>query len=112
MKIRMTLVPLLTASLPMIFARSDNQHNAAQAKRDGNERTMGEQSRSALDEMDEQTLGTRPSVAHLTARQEVETLLASLKLPIDERGRRRAEARAQWLDGADTPLELHDILVG
>jgi chromosome partitioning protein len=39
-------------------------------------------------------------------------LLASLKLPIDERGRRRAEARAQWLAGADTPLELHDILVG
>ena len=67
---------------------------------------------SALDEMDEQTLGTRPSVAHLTARQEVEALLASLKLPIDERGRRRAEARAQWLAGADTPLEMHDILVG
>jgi chromosome partitioning protein len=67
---------------------------------------------SALDDMDEQTLGTRPSVAHLTARQEVEALLASLKLPIDERGRRRAEARAQWLASADTPLELHDILVG
>src|SRR5215467_3649355 len=57
---------------------------------------------SALDDMDERTLGSRPSVAHLTARQEVEALLASLKLPIDDRGRRRAEARAQWLASADT----------
>jgi len=67
---------------------------------------------SALDDLDEQTLGTRPSVAHRTARQEVEAVLASLKLPIDERGRRRAEARAQWLASADTPLELHEIVVG
>ena len=65
---------------------------------------------SALDGIDEQPLGTRPSAAHRTARQEVETLLASLKLPIDERGRRRAQARAQWLASADAPLELHDIL--
>ncbi|MGA8226495.1 MAG: ATPase, partial [Xanthobacteraceae bacterium] len=42
----------------------------------------------------------------------VEAVLASLKLPIDERGRRRAEARAQWLASADTPLELHEIVVG
>jgi hypothetical protein len=49
---------------------------------------------SALDDIDEQTLGTRPSMAHRTARQEVEALLASLKLPIDERGRRRARARS------------------
>src|SRR5262249_57737315 len=63
---------------------------------------------SALDDMDERTLGSRPSVAHLTARQEVEALLASLKLPIDERGRRRAEARAQWLAGARTPPGIHD----
>jgi chromosome partitioning protein len=67
---------------------------------------------SALDDLDEQTLGTHPSVAHLTARQEVEALLAALRLPIDERGRRRAEARALWLASADTPLELHDILAG
>jgi chromosome partitioning protein len=65
---------------------------------------------SALDDLDAQTLGTPPSMAHVTARREVEVLLASLKLPIDERGRQRAEARAQWLAIAGTPLEMHDIL--
>src|SRR5262249_3544835 len=67
---------------------------------------------SALDEMDEQTLGTRPSVAHLTARHEVQAVLASLKLRTDDRGGRGAEAGARWLASVDTPLELHDILVG
>jgi chromosome partitioning protein len=65
---------------------------------------------SALDDLDAQTLGTPPSMAHVTARREVEVPLASLKLPIDERGRQRAEARAQWLAIAGTPLEMHDIL--
>ena len=65
---------------------------------------------TALDDLDEQTLGTRPSMAHRTARQEVEALLAALKLPIDERGRQRADARAQWLASAATPLATHDIL--
>jgi chromosome partitioning protein len=65
---------------------------------------------SALDDRDEQTLGTPPSMVYMTARREVEALLASLKLPIDECGRRRAEARAQWLTTAGRPLEMHDIL--
>ena len=65
---------------------------------------------SALDDMDEETLGTRPSLSHVTARQEVEALLASLKLPIDERGRRRAEARAEWASTSDQPLDMHGIL--
>jgi chromosome partitioning protein len=65
---------------------------------------------SALDDMDEETLGTRPSLTHVTARQEVEALLSHLKLPIDERGRRRVEARAEWASAADQPLDLHDIL--
>jgi chromosome partitioning protein len=68
---------------------------------------------TALDNLDEETLGTRPSVTHLTARQEVEALLAALKLPIDERGRRRVEARAEWAEAASRPLDLHeDILIG
>lgn len=65
---------------------------------------------SALDELDEQTLGTKPSRAHLTAREEVESLIAALKLPVDERGRQRAEARTQWLAAAAAPLVVHDIL--
>ena len=30
--------------------------------------------------------------------------------PLDERGRRRAAARAEWFSQADKPLEVHDIV--
>ena len=33
-----------------------------------------------------------------------------LKLPLDERGRRRAAVRAEWFSAQDKPLEVHDIL--
>ncbi len=65
---------------------------------------------TALDDLDQSTLGTRPNLSHLTARQEVETLLKSLKLPLDERGMRRAAARAEWFAAQGNPLELHDIV--
>jgi chromosome partitioning protein len=64
---------------------------------------------SALDDLDATTLGARPNMSHLTARQEVEVLLAVLKLPIDERGRRRIAARAEWSSAAAKPLEMHDV---
>jgi chromosome partitioning protein len=51
-------------------------------------------------------------MAHVTAREEVMTLLRHLKLPLDERGRRRAVARAEWFAQVDKPLETHDILEG
>jgi chromosome partitioning protein len=65
---------------------------------------------TALDDLDENTLGTRPNMSHVTARQEVESLLSALKLPLDERGLRRAAARAEWFAAASNPLELHDLL--
>jgi chromosome partitioning protein len=65
---------------------------------------------TALDSLDEATLGTRPNLAHVTARQEVMGLIAALKLPLDERGRRRAAARAEWFAVQDKPLELHDVV--
>src|SRR5947207_806740 len=65
---------------------------------------------TALDDIDETTLGTRPSLGHVTAREEVTSLLRQLNLPLDERGRRRAANRAEWLSQVDKPLELHDIL--
>lgn len=65
---------------------------------------------TALDDLNESTLGTKPSMSHVTAREEVEHLLAALKLPFDERGLKRAAARAEWFATADQPLELHDIL--
>jgi len=65
---------------------------------------------TALDDIDEATLGTRPSMGHVTAREEVTSLLRQLKLPLDERGRRRAANRAEWFTQVDKPLEVHDII--
>ncbi len=65
---------------------------------------------TALDNLDESTLGVRPNASHLTARREVEALIATLKLPLDERGRRRAAARAEWFAAQGKPLDVHDII--
>jgi chromosome partitioning protein len=65
---------------------------------------------TALDDLTEVTLGTKPSLSHVTARQEVEALMTSLRLPFDERGLKRAAARAEWFATADEPLDVHDIL--
>src|SRR4029079_3541005 len=46
---------------------------------------------TALDDIDEATLGTRPNLGHVTAREEVTTLLRQLKLPLDARGRPRGD---------------------
>ncbi|MBX9709496.1 MAG: division plane positioning ATPase MipZ [Xanthobacteraceae bacterium] len=64
---------------------------------------------TALDELDEVTLGTRPNMAHVTAREEVTNLLRDLRLPLDERGRRRAATKAEWFAHIDKPLETHDL---
>jgi chromosome partitioning protein len=65
---------------------------------------------TALDSLDEATLGTRPSLAHVTARTEVMRLIEALKLPLDARGQRRAAARAEWFASVEKPLEVADIL--
>jgi chromosome partitioning protein len=65
---------------------------------------------SAFDNLDKATLGTRPNMAHVTARDEVRALLDSLKLPLDERGRRRAAARAEWVAALDKPLDIQDVV--
>jgi chromosome partitioning protein len=65
---------------------------------------------TALDNLDEKTLGTRPSLSHLTARQELMNLMQTLKLPLDERGQQRAAAHAEWMAARDTPLEVHDVI--
>jgi chromosome partitioning protein len=65
---------------------------------------------TAIDNIDEETLGARPTLAHVTAREEVMALIAALKLPLDERGQRRAAARAEWAIAQQQPLELHDII--
>ena len=64
---------------------------------------------TALD-INKSTLGKRPSRSHIAARQEVESLLAALKLPINEKGRQRRAARLEWFANRDTPLEVDAIL--
>jgi chromosome partitioning protein len=65
---------------------------------------------TALDHLDEATLGTRPTLSHVTARAEVTSLVAALRLPLDARGHRRAAARAQWFAALEQPLEVHDFM--
>jgi chromosome partitioning protein len=65
---------------------------------------------TALDDINEDTLGIRPTMSHVTARDEVKSLIATLKLPIDERGKRRVAARAEWAAAAGKPLDTHDLL--
>jgi chromosome partitioning protein len=65
---------------------------------------------TALDDLDEATLGTRPSMSHVTAREEVITLLNALRLPMSENGKRRAAARAEWYSVMDQPLQVHDVI--
>ena len=65
---------------------------------------------TALDDLDQATLGTRPSLGHVSARMEVVSLLRQLKLPLDDRGRRRAANRAEWFFQAGRPLGTPDII--
>jgi chromosome partitioning protein len=65
---------------------------------------------TALDDLNEDTLGLRPNTSHVTARDEVRLLIDALRLPIDERGKRRAAARAEWIAAADKPLDTHGLL--
>jgi chromosome partitioning protein len=65
---------------------------------------------TALDALTEDTLGQRPSLSHVTARDEVKAVIDALRLPMDERGKRRAAARAEWIAAADRPPETYDLL--
>ena len=65
---------------------------------------------TALDDLDEHTLGTRPNMSHVTAREEVVALLNMLHLPLSEKGKRRAAARAEWYSVMDQPLQVHDVI--
>jgi chromosome partitioning protein len=65
---------------------------------------------TALDDLNEDTLGSRPNISHVTARDEVKAIIDALRLPIDERGKRRAAARAEWIAAGDRPPETYDLL--
>lgn len=63
---------------------------------------------TALDPLDQEG---RLAASHAGARQEVEALLASLRLPLSVSKLQRAAARAEWYAAARNPIELDDILV-
>jgi chromosome partitioning protein len=65
---------------------------------------------TVLDAIDENTLGEPPGELHFAAEQEVRDLYMLLKLPTNDRARRRAAARAEWLVAAGAPLDTHGIL--
>jgi chromosome partitioning protein len=60
---------------------------------------------TVLDVLDEKTLGMKPNMSHLAARYEVRALIDTLMLPINERGKRRAEAQAEWSRSGREPLD-------
>jgi chromosome partitioning protein len=65
---------------------------------------------TALDKLCE----TMPGIGSgaIPARREVQALLEALKLPIDDRGRRRAALRAEWFASHNGALDTDDILTG
>jgi chromosome partitioning protein len=65
---------------------------------------------TALDDLDEGTLGGSPGGAHAAARAEVGALMDAIKPPLDHRGQERAAAQAHWLAARAEPIELHDII--
>jgi chromosome partitioning protein len=64
---------------------------------------------SVMDDLGEVVPGRDTDPSHSIARSEVEDLLHILKLPIDERGRRRAAARREWFSKQDDALATGDI---
>lgn len=63
-----------------------------------------------LDEIAKPGLGQRNFCSLRNARQEVQSLIATLKLPIDKKSRERAAARAEWFSLRDTRLKLDDLV--
>jgi chromosome partitioning protein len=65
---------------------------------------------TALDDLDDDTLGAHPGPSHAAARREVMGLMQTIKLPLDERGQQRAAAQAEWILARGEPLEVHDVI--
>jgi chromosome partitioning protein len=65
---------------------------------------------TALDDIDQAELRMRQPPGQIAARAEVKRLLEHLKLPLHERGRRRAANRAVWFDEVGKPLEADELL--
>lgn len=64
---------------------------------------------TALDEISDDAGAQRATMSHLSARMEVRKLIASLHLPIDKAGLKRARTRKKWLAGSRKTVELPEI---
>ncbi len=64
---------------------------------------------TALDDFEEHVLGARPTVSHLAARQEIRQLITALRLPVDDAGRKRTEARRAYAETISRPIAMPDI---
>jgi chromosome partitioning protein len=65
---------------------------------------------TALDALRDLVPPIDPDPSHSIAQHEIHSLLEVLKLPIDDRGRRRAATRAEWFAARTQPLDTSDIL--
>jgi chromosome partitioning protein len=66
---------------------------------------------TAFDPVDEITLGHQLSQLHVAVQREADDLYARLKLPLNDRARRRAAVRAEWFASANIPLDTYGVLV-
>ena len=66
---------------------------------------------TALDNHSSLKVGSRESASNVSARKEVNRLVKTLRLPVDDLGRDRAEIRKVWLENAYQPVVLPDIFV-
>ena len=64
---------------------------------------------TALDNLEVRFDGSRNLPSHMAARQEIRKLINALRLPVDTRGRKRADARKVWLEKSNQPLKMPDI---
>jgi chromosome partitioning protein len=64
---------------------------------------------TAMDPLETIALGGRTSMSHLAARQEVRALMATLRLPVDDRSKRRRDAKALWSLASSMPLDMPEI---
>jgi len=65
---------------------------------------------TVLDTLSERTLGVKPTQSHHVANEEVTKFFNTLRLPIDERGKRRAVARAEWFRSSRRPLDGSELI--
>jgi chromosome partitioning protein len=65
---------------------------------------------TALDDFEEHVLGGKPTLSHVAARQEIRQLLHALRLPTDEVGRKRIEARRKYAESIGRPIAMPDIV--